>query len=424
MAVVDRFISFSLNEPTDVLPDDKVLSRLVKTIGSLSSEYQILLDSRELTTITNDVIAALAAFYGSAHVLANPSTADSWRERFGNPNAVLEVRRGDHQLRYRPIDLTPFRDSNSEPDLITYDWGQLLRKAGLHALDDEEIELIDDELNMTGLGLEYQDPCDYWQETKANLHHDLIRGFDEISFQIFRRRWLAKQVARRAQHSLLIEFALRLDDGQLRIVPFHAGSNFAIEAKREVIVARPGVLASRTAAVFSRGLNELQELLAQPRLKEKEIQQYLERHPEIFRILGYGRVFPQVVLEREDGTSLRPDFIVQPIGEEWCDIVDIKLPKANIVVGRRDRQTLAAEIHELYAQLREYSAYFEDKCLAARIAKDYKIKCYRPRLIGIVGRDFRSADDRQLRRTMTTYQDMQIVTFDKLYQMARDRLLI
>lgn len=80
---------------------------------------------------------------------------------------------------------------------------------------------------------------------------------------------------------------------------------------------------------------------------------------------------------------------------------------------------------ELVAQLREYSAAFEDRKLARRVEEKYGVKCYRPKLVGIIGRDDpRNADPRELRRLQTSYNDTQILTFDQLHRIAKSRLLV
>jgi hypothetical protein len=139
---------------------------------------------------------------------------------------------------------------------------------------------------------------------------------------------------------------------------------------------------------------------------------------------GYNRIYPQVILQRDDGTSLRPDFILEPVGNNWCDILDIKLPDKSVVVGGRDRKRFSASVEELIAQLREYAAYFEDSRLARRIEEIYGIKCYKPRLIGIIGRDPFIEDERQFRRLATQYTDVDVLTFDRLLEIAKSRPLI
>jgi hypothetical protein len=197
-----------------------------------------------------------------------------------------------------------------------------------------------------------------------------------------------------------------------------------LETKHDLLIARPGVIARKTGALFRNEIQQLNNILGQTKPREAAIQQYLEENPAIFKSLGYVKAYPQIVLERDDGTSLQPDFILEPIGGEWFDILEVKLPHIATVVGRRDRKTLAAVIHSMAAQLREYAAYFDDPRLAKRIEDIYGIKCYKPRLIGIIGHGSEENDDRQLRRVMTSYADLQIITFDQLHEIAQARLLV
>jgi hypothetical protein len=201
-------------------------------------------------------------------------------------------------------------------------------------------------------------------------------------------------------------------------------NRWPLESASDLVVARPGVLANRTRALFSEHIEEFEALLKTDRLREADIQSFLERHPQLLEALGYGNVYSQVMLEREDGSYLKPDFILEPIGEDWADILDIKLPDVRIAVGSRDRKTFSAAVHELAAQLREYAAYFEDERLAKRVQDKYGIRAYRPRLIGVVGLDPHVQDERQLRRMMTVYSDLHVLTFDQLLEVARKRVLI
>jgi hypothetical protein len=94
------------------------------------------------------------------------------------------------------------------------------------------------------------------------------------------------------------------------------------------------------------------------------------------------------------------------------------------VIGGKDRKRFSSAVEELVAQLREYAAYYEDPRLAKRIQDVYGIKCYRPRMIGVIGRTPRVVDDRQMRRLETIYDDLSIITFDRLVEIAKTRLLV
>jgi hypothetical protein len=168
---------------------------------------------------------------------------------------------------------------------------------------------------------------------------------------------------------------------------------------------------------FSRLLND-------QTTRERHIQRFLEDHPSFLRGLNYKNIYPQVVLEREGLGPLKPDFILEPFDGDWCDILDIKLPYQRIDVGRDDRVTLAAGIHEVAAQLREYSAYFEEQRHRRYVKERYGLNVYKPRLIALVGRDFRRASDVQMRRALTAYPDLEVLTFSKLEMLSRQRVLL
>jgi Domain of unknown function (DUF4263) len=168
-----------------------------------------------------------------------------------------------------------------------------------------------------------------------------------------------------------------------------------------------------------------EQMLSRATIPEHELQAFLADHPAIFEALGYSKIYPHLVLEREDGSELIPDFMLEPIYDKWWDILDIKVPDKSTIVGTPDRQRFSAAVSELVAQLREYGAAFEDPKLARRVEEKYGVKCYKPKLIGIIGRDDpRNADEHELRRLMTSYSDTQVLTFDQLLRIAKTRLLI
>jgi len=226
--------------------------------------------------------------------------------------------------------------------------------------------------------------------------------------------------------SLLIEFSMQAQPDRILCVPYHSFAIHNIEhpKKDDILVGRPGVFASRTLAVFNREIREFQELINKPGVKEKELQKFLENNSNFLRGLNYQNIYPQLVLEREEKGSLRPDFILEPFKGDWCDILEVKLPKPDVVIGSKDRDVLAAALHQVAAQLREYAAYFENPKYRKWFYQKYGLKCYRPRLIALVGRDMLKMSEVEIRRAMTCYADLDVVTFDKLLKIAKNRLLI
>lgn len=238
------------------------------------------------------------------------------------------------------------------------------------------------------------------------------------------RRWLETFINTKGQNSLLTEFAIQASRNTAIVTPYHTHAAFPLELRNSLVVAQPAILASRTRNLLADELLELEVLINTEGIREASIQRYLERHPNILRALGYRDIFAQVVLRRDDGTSLRPDFMLRPVGNDWCDILDLKVPRLQPIVGGRDRISLSHGLHQLGAQLREYGRYFENESYAKRVEQVLGIKCYRPALIGVVGRDLGVADERQVRAAMTMYENTKIVTFDEVVRIARSRILM
>jgi hypothetical protein len=228
------------------------------------------------------------------------------------------------------------------------------------------------------------------------------------------------------QNSLLAEYVITLAGDKVSCSPYHASGMHYAETKNDstLLLGRPAVFAHRTNAVFSAEISSFERLINTSDVKESQLQKFLEAHPSFLRGLNYSNIYPQLVLERDDNTPLKPDFILEPLDDGWCDILDLKLPTQPIIVGRKDRATLAAGISEVISQLREYAAYFEQDKYRKWVKEKYGLRVYRPRLIAVVGRDMRTMEEAEIRRAMTAYENLHIMTFDQLANHAKNRLLI
>lgn len=263
------------------------------------------------------------------------------------------------------------------------------------------------------------------QQSLTEIEHLRLPDVRVTDFYL-RAAFLHAFLRRLHRNSLLVEFVISADGNSLTCAPYHGAAIHQIDlaSSSDLLVARPAVLADKTRALFSSEITEFQHLLNDPSTRERHLQKFLEDHPNFLRGLNYTNVYPQLVLERDHGTQLQPDFILEPYHDMWCDILDIKLPTQALIVGRRDRATLAAAIHEVAAQLREYAAYFEEEKHRTFVQQKYGLRIYKPRLIAVVGRDMRQMTDPQIRRAMTAYDGLQIMTFDQLVEHTKRRLLL
>ena len=229
-----------------------------------------------------------------------------------------------------------------------------------------------------------------------------------------------------ATNSLLVQTLVSADEsGAIHVVPYHSYSLHGVTTlDSDQVLMRPGRTSARYWSRFRSEILALERLLNTPGVKEREIEQLLISNPLFLHGLNYGNIYSQVVLPRGGEPDLRPDLIAEPIGDRWADIIDFKLPIDDILVGTDSRARLAAALNEAAAQLREYRAYFDDRALAKRIEDNLGIRCYQPKMVVIVGRDPRRYTPEQQRRAMTSYQDLEIVTYDHLLRAARSRLLV
>lgn len=434
-AIEDRFLILNLWEPTAMLPTGSMLEDLVRLLGTFRPGYSLVCDARDVETVTTDLVEFLDVIADfEPTILVGKSIEAEIRDELRCrrstqlPGQILPLR--SHPPNFEFVDLPipppPPGTYHIGPHLEGR-WEDMRRKIDVVSpLTELEFRLLQNAWPSSKLGDEWPTRSDFLAalgssdpQTLGGVHAAL--GLSHIE-HIHARRWIEAKIPILARNSLLTHFTLQSSGSDIVAAPYHGLAVHEVEGTQGIILARPSVLASKAGMIFSDVFGRFSALLSRSP-KEVEIQRFLESFPEVFQALGYVNVYPRVVLQRDDDTALIPDFILQPIGDEWCDILDIKLPRKALVVGRRDRKTLAAGIHELVAQLREYGAYFEDTKYARRIRDRYGINCYRPRLIGVTGAAV-EADDRQLRRLMTAYADVRLISFDQLLAIARSRILI
>ncbi len=169
---------------------------------------------------------------------------------------------------------------------------------------------------------------------------------------------------------------------------------------------------------------ELEDLINHPKVKEEELQRFLEQHPRFFRMWDFRDVFPHVYLTREDDGELIPDFILVDSDLQKAMVLDLKLPEKQIIIGSKNRRRLSSPVSEARAQLLRYRDWFEDHDNREKVKEQVGIEVYRPRIGVIIGRRsaFRSELERQ--RVAADNPDLEIVTYDDVLEFAKRRLLL
>lgn len=168
--------------------------------------------------------------------------------------------------------------------------------------------------------------------------------------------------------------------------------------------------------LWRRQIEEFEELIRNSKIKEGALQAFFERNRHFLQGLRYSKVYPQVVLERDDeGGNLKPDFLLRPLASPYVDVLDLKLPTKRLVVGRKDRKHFSGEVESAIAQVREYRDYFERPEYRDRLLTKYGITGYRPKCIVVIGTRPSDIPEEKMRQLLDgTPRHLEIMTYDDL----------
>ncbi len=83
------------------------------------------------------------------------------------------------------------------------------------------------------------------------------------------------------------------------------------------------VVSSETRALET-AVEEMESLMNNCKSKEKDIQEFFERNPDFILNDEYKRAHPHLTLTKEGGTSLIPDFVLEPVDQNsLCDLLEL-----------------------------------------------------------------------------------------------------
>ena len=182
------------------------------------------------------------------------------------------------------------------------------------------------------------------------------------------------------------------------------------------------VLSAETVEM-ERAVEELEHLMNEPKARENDFQNFFERHPNFILNDEYREAHPHLVLENAEGDCLIPDFILQPVNQSaLCDLLELKLPSAEVFVMKKNRPRYSAAVYEAAAQLREYSRYFDEETNRATFRGKYPLlNVYRPRMFVIIGRQ--GAESPTVARTVEAgMPDIYLRTYDDVLKHAKWKL--
>ncbi|MCG6154066.1 DUF4263 domain-containing protein [Leptospira bandrabouensis] len=435
VAIEDHFIIIKLTHDK-LIPEGEILDNFIDSLLIQTKKNHIVLDIPDPDLIFNDTIYFLETlkersknsdlYNLTKFTIITPESArermESELDYFGLQ--IRGLKDNKYRLNYNKFDLLPFYDNHENCHVDEIDeLKNIINKLNFTEFTEHELNFIKKRINQFRPSQRIEDFFSHASDLQMLLEFNNFDGTSEI----LKKRIIQEFITKNLNRSLLCEFFIDPDINNPTIIPCLSGGIENVYYSRDSTLIRPTIFASKINDSQAKKIQEFTDLIKKKNVSEHELQLFLENNPFFFQALNYKTMRPQVILERDDGTSLRPDFFLQPYGSDWWEILDLKLPNKFIVVGGRDRKHFSSAVTEGLAQIREYQSYFDDTKYSRRIEEKYGIRCYKPKIKLVIGKDSPDQDDLfQLQRLMTSYssEKAEILTFDRLIRIAFERLPI
>ncbi len=180
--------------------------------------------------------------------------------------------------------------------------------------------------------------------------------------------------------------AFTLFGDKIKLVSLSPDGNYKFLDDEQNLHSILYITSSETMALRT-AVEELESLVNDTNTKEKDFQDFFERNPDFILNDEYKSAHPHIVLAKDDGDSLIPDFVLEPIDQSsLSDLLELKLPSTQIFVLKKNRLRFTAAVLEACAQLREYSIFFDEEKNRKTIYEKYGLLAYRPKMFVIIGR--------------------------------------
>lgn len=250
-----------------------------------------------------------------------------------------------------------------------------------------------------------------------NNRESIVTAVDEVM-----RRY-RKEILSELQH---VGMAFVWEAGRYHVVDAYAASvSTYLETKHlSGSTTSVGQSYSRLFLVSDRwrlaqiAINQFENLLNDSKTTEKDLQKFLELHPEFLLRDEYDSFWAEPLL-KSDATNriIRPDFVLQPRAirsNSWnWAIVDLKRHDVPLLSHKRFHMDLSHHVHRVTAQLRDYEMFFNDPRNQDVLKRRFGGIAPKPKLTAIIGRlPLDNKDDYAVLRsriagiTITTYDEM------------------
>jgi len=239
------------------------------------------------------------------------------------------------------------------------------------------------------------------------------------------------------RHDVMIELdraglAITYDNNRFEIVEGYMTRPFALVQTKLVDstfdeagqLCRRMVLSAERASTGAIAVEELEEMLNDPRSTETAMHSFFERHPEFLADQNYSWHWSELTL-RNDTTSneIRPDFLFRPliahIPWDW-NILDLKSPHVKLTSYGRFHRDWSSHVHHVVRQLRNYRNFFRDERNRQFLSERFGGVVPRPRLTAVIGKDY--GEIQSVADLVEDLVDVRIRTYDELLTFQREQI--
>lgn len=170
-------------------------------------------------------------------------------------------------------------------------------------------------------------------------------------------------------------------------------------------------------------LKQLEELINDPKTKERDLQEFLEQYPELIAGDEYDEIIPQATITRDSKYSWAADFVLAPVNQnEFSKVLELKLPNVrSIKMPHNQHINFTGKVWDAINQLRDYGHAFDKPNVREKFKQAYNLDVYKPDLHLIIGRkwDFVNRDNEiyELKRR----SEVKIEDWDSVVQKLKRR---
>lgn len=220
------------------------------------------------------------------------------------------------------------------------------------------------------------------------------------------------------------QVSLTIENGRIEVRTFGLLDGLTYEDKK--ISAKQLIvnIAGSTPFILDDVVSEFEELLSSSSLSELDIQRFMEKHPGLLLGDNYSALRSHLILDRGDRGPLIPDFFAELPNEGYFDIIDLKKPDEQLIVGTKNRRGFSAAVYSAVHQLRLYRDYFEDPRNRKKFHERYGLRGWKPKIAVIIGRTPRGDAYPELITARRDLFDAEILTYDDILDRAKRRQLI